>query len=215
VAASGVVALDRPSGSERVLSVRTPVGSCDGLRCALGRLSPGQQVRIHVVVKPMRTGALRHQALVTSDHGAGGAAQMSHPVLVQVRMAQTHLAIAERAMHRTVLAGGAMTYLLSVRNAGHATAAGVTLCDAPSDAMTFVAVRGARFQDGRPCWTIPTLAPGAVTHRRVTVRFVGSAGGRVLNHDSARARNASRCEAVAAVHVTARRSVRGSEGVTG
>ncbi len=93
------------------------------------------------------------------------------------------LTIAKRASQRTVMAGRSVRFTIVVRNRGAEAARGTVVCDAPGAGLTVTSVpRGARLREGRLCWRLGTLRPGAQRVVRVTMRTLRSVPARRVSN---------------------------------
>jgi large repetitive protein len=210
--------LDTLSRALDVRSVRPSSGRCtrDGGRiaCTLGTLAPDASATIAVTVVPTEPGALRNTASTEVGEGADvNPANNRDAVDVRVRAPRASWTLAKRADRRAVRGGKGVSFALSLR-VGTRAVADAVVCDRLPDGLAFVRVPGARFREGRACWSFDYLAPGARRTLHVTARAErGFAVRRVRNIATAAARNAPRRTAAATVRIEPALGAAG--GVTG
>jgi uncharacterized repeat protein (TIGR01451 family) len=211
--ATGVTAVDQPSGPAGIGSVVSSQGTCDGLRCDLGTLAPGAHATIRVVMTPRQAGTFENHVAAISDQGDRQVANNVHVASVHVTSRRTAFKLSKRAAHRTARAGTTMRYTITAKNTGGHAAANVRVCDAPGSQLTFVRARGARFSKGRACWTIGYWRAGQSRRFHVKARLAGDAHGKVVNRGTLTADNAAAARARAIVRAGATGGRGG--GVTG
>jgi hypothetical protein len=105
-----------------------------------------------------------------------------------------------------------------VANPGRTAAAGVIVCDVLPASLVWVSMPGARFREGRACWTIGLLRAGQGRTLRVSARLIrGARAHRLVNVATATSGNATaqRASAVATVAPGERNRNRRDGGVTG
>jgi len=214
--ATAIAITDRPASRLRFVAVSVHPGHCSRgrtVRCTLTSLAAHGQMRITVTVVPRAGGAVVNSARVTAAtldrNPSNNIARARGSIL-----GRTRLAVTKTADHASVASGGLVSYHITVRNAGRAAAAGVTVCDLPSQGLALVRFHGARLRDGAACWSIRRLAVGR--HRSVAVlaRATSTGSGRrITNAVIARGANLSAARATAMVHVLPTRSR--PESVTG
>jgi uncharacterized repeat protein (TIGR01451 family) len=163
---------------------------------------------------PTATGRVRNTASAAVGEGADvNPANNADGVDVRVRAPRASWTLAKRADRGAVRGGDTVSFALTLRVGARAVAA-AQVCDRLPDGLAFVRVSGARFRDGRACWSFDYLAPHARRTLRVTARadraFVVR---RVRNEATAAARNAPRRTAAATVRIDPAFGAAG--GVTG
>ena len=159
-------------------------------------------------------GAFENSVAVSSADGDRDVADNHDLAGVRVASARTKLSLRKSVDRKTVRAGRTVWFTITARNVGDEAAANVRVCDSPSFNTTFVSAKGARFSDGRPCWTIPMLEPGARVSYRVKVRVSGTTRKSARTKATVTASNAPSRRATKAVLVVAR-DVAARPGVTG
>jgi uncharacterized repeat protein (TIGR01451 family) len=115
-------------------------------------------------------------------------------------------------------AGQRISYRIRVANPGRTAAAGVIVCDVLPASLVWVSLPGARFREGRACWTIGLLRAGQGRTLRVSARLIrGARAPRLVNVATATSGNATaqRASAVATVAPGERNRNRRDGGVTG
>ena len=90
------------------------------------------------------------------------------PVPVVPAQETTRLTLRKTASRSRAASGTTITFRITVRNRGTATALRVRVCDRLPSGLTFVSARGARLNGRQACWTIARL--GARASRTLTLR---------------------------------------------
>lgn len=211
-----VVVTDRLPSRLKLTGVRSEVGRCtrrgNRLRCVLGTMREGQQVRITVTARAIRTGRSINQAVI-------GAAEDSNPDnnrdRVPVVVGKTTLGLT-KAVNRTVLqAGQTATYTIRVTNPTRVALRNVRTCDDLPSGLSFVSASpNGRMIRGRYCWTERILGPRASKTYRVTVRALNGSLGTRVNRAVATSPDATTRRATRAVRVIGG-GVSPAGGVTG
>jgi large repetitive protein len=161
--------------SKRVAVVSASVhgGSCSKrtpLTCKLASIPSGGHATIKIVAKATSSGRLRNSAAVVSrTPDSNGHNDIAHAT-VNVKPGKAALRIEKTASRRTVSPGQALSFSITVRSLGPQPARSVEVCDQLGPGMTFIAVHGASFHGGNPCWTISSLAKGKLRRFVVKVR---------------------------------------------
>jgi large repetitive protein len=218
--AEDVHVVDTMSKAVEIDTVTTTKGECSEagttVECALGTLAAGEQERIRLVVTPTATGRIRNVASANSRGGPGVGADGDvdgdgQPDLdpsnnddsanVRVTAPTASWSLRKRASRGAVRGGETVRFRIAVRVDRRAIA-DARVCDRLPSGLVFVRAPGARFRDGRACWTLRYLAPGARRTLRIVARAErGFSVKRVRNVAVARARNASRRAAAARVRI--------------
>lgn len=203
-AAPGVVVTEDVDGPADVLSTQPSQGTCalgDPIRCDLGTIpAGGGQATVRVRVRPDARGVLSNQVTVTA--AATDPSPIGELPALRTRVAEgrARLRLRKTATVRRARPGQVVGYRIALRSTGAATARVLRVCDRPPPGLTLISARGTRVRDGRACWSIPELAPGATRILRVNAR-VASLGGGLRNLARAQARNALALTAAAPLHV--------------
>jgi uncharacterized repeat protein (TIGR01451 family) len=189
--AHDVVVIDAKKGPPRTLtSVAGGGAKCNRklpLRCTLRTLKAAHRVTIRVAVRPTGLGQLRNTASVKAPGADPHGANNRHTVRTRVRAGHAVLRLTKRADRRRVTAGETVRYRISVRNASHADALGVRVCDEPPASMSIRSAPHARVARGQACWTIAGLPAGHARTFMVRARvYRAAAGGPAANSASAR-----------------------------
>lgn len=171
-AAQSVKVTDPVPAPLKYVSSETSSGTCaeaDGtVNCALGTVAPGAVVTVTVVANvPSGTqpNGLENKATVTSPT-PDPVDENNTATYTLMTGAQANITITKTASPDPVVAGKAITYRLTVRNAGPSDAQGVRVVDGVPDAVTDVsatATGGATctVASGTVRCLAPTLAAGA------------------------------------------------------
>jgi uncharacterized repeat protein (TIGR01451 family) len=209
------------------------VVSGQAIRCTIETLPSGGRLEISLRVK-IRSGgeSIVNQASVVSstsdpdgrDNAASWRVSLEDekPRRPSVALAKgkgkASLAVTKTALvKRPVKSGEVFGYRIAVRNTGKVAAVAVVVCDVPSRRLVFVSAPGATFSNGRACWRIGSLAPGAKRTAHVRTRLDSNTKrGTVRNDAVASGKNTGK----AAVKDTVKVQVRGVKagrpgGVTG
>ena len=191
--AEEVVVTDRLPSRLKLGAVRSEVGSCatsgNTLRCALGTLAEGQQVKITVTARTVKTGRSVNSAVI-------GAREDSNPRnnrdAVPVVVGKVNLGLTKTVNRKVLRAGQRATFTIKVRNPSSATLRNVRTCDDLPAGLAFVkATPKAKVSKGRYCWTAKVLEPRQTKTYRITVRALNGAGGTKVNHAVATAPDAN------------------------
>ena len=171
VAATGVSLSGVASGSARGTTARVSQAACGPqppAGCDLGTLAPGERRTVAVTLTPERPGTLALAGTVRASQAETRSDNNDDSATVRVREGQTSLAVDVRAPAGVRAAGEEVPITLAVRNRGSRPAVGVSICGRLPRGIGVVRRGGARVRDGRLCWRIARLAPGA--RRTVRVR---------------------------------------------
>ncbi|MBE2317197.1 DUF11 domain-containing protein [Solirubrobacter sp. CPCC 204708] len=172
--ATAVKLVDTLPGSVEYASAALPGGKCAEragvVTCTLGALAPGATAQATVTVRPVRGGTVRNTATVSSAMADRDPANDRSTATVEVEEQPAALSIVKTAVTKGVVAaGGRIRLKIRVKNTSPHAAADVIVCDDPGT-TTYVKTAGARFRNGRACWTVGVLAAGASRTYTVTVR---------------------------------------------
>ena len=162
--ARDVVLADRPGRGLTVIGAQPSAGSCADLRCELGDLAAGATAEV-----VLRTRATRHGRRVNAAEVSTRTAQAPGAVLdarATARVRRAVVRLAKASSRGRVQPGGLVRFTLTARSRARATLTGVRVCDRLPAGLTFVAAKGARYRNGRACWTL-RLRAGQT--RRLTV----------------------------------------------
>lgn len=208
-----------PAGLEYV-SASMPGGACAAagpvITCKVSSLAAGGKKTGMVKARATSGGSITNTASVSAAHADAKQSDNHDVAAAYVRSsgAVLHL-VKQRLGHGPVEAGKTVKFRIRVSAGGKSGAVNTVVCDRLPAAMSFVAVKGAKFVKGEACWSIPMLAPGKSRSFVVEVRVdAGTAGGTLRNVATAKAENASKRSAAASVRVKSDGPGRGG-GVTG
>ncbi|MDW5593827.1 SdrD B-like domain-containing protein [Conexibacter stalactiti] len=189
----------------KLTGARTAVGNCttrgNRLRCSLGTLTEGQQVRITVRARAIKTGRAINNAVI-------GASEDSNPRnnrdSVPVVIPKVDLGLTKTVDRRVLRVGQTATYTITVTNPTKVALRSVRTCDDLPSGLAFVrASPRARLIRGQYCWTAKVLRAGQSTTYRMTVRALNTSGGSKVNHAVASAPDANARRAERAVQLVA------------
>ena len=210
--AKGVRVVDTMSRAVEVERVTTSQGRCASdpgeVRCVLGTLAPGQAATVAIVVTPTASGPLRNvaSASIPGRPDAGVVADIDpgnndDAANVRVTAPRAGWTLVKRASRKAVRGGDTLRFKMTVR-VGRRAVLGARVCDRLPAGLVFVRAPGARFRDGRACWTVRYLGAGARRTFTVVARAErGFEVRRVRNVAVAGARNAARRTAGARVRI--------------
>jgi len=128
------------------------------------------------------------------------------------------LTLTKVASRKVVSNGQVFTYTLRYKNTGTIAAIKPLLCDTLPAHLTIVKAPGAKFSQGRICWTQPSLAPKASKTITFTVRVdqnTPRSVKRIVNRATVKASNTNRANAQATVTLKHKAAPQPSGGVTG
>ncbi|WCB95409.1 hypothetical protein DSM104299_04152 [Baekduia alba] len=220
--ATGVVVTDTLPANLEYISASLPGGTCKAVdavvRCTVGTLPAGETRRATVTTRPIAPGPVRNTASVLSAAADARPVDNVSSTGTSVTAPRARLRLVKTTTRRSpVQVGQRVHYRLRVTNVSRQAAAGVVVCDTLPSGLVAISAPGAKFRDGRPCWTIAMLRAGHGRAFRLTARLSSSAtGGPVRNVATATARNAGSRRAAATVTAAAQqvKTARGG-GVTG
>jgi uncharacterized repeat protein (TIGR01451 family) len=208
-----------PSGLEYV-AAKVAGGKCAAkgsvVTCRLASLAAGAKRSATLKARATESGAIRNTASVGAEVADQKPADDRDSAVADIRAGSASLYLVKKRLgHGKVEAGDAVRFRIRVSNRGVGGAEDVVVCDRLPGAMSFVAVKAAKFLNGEACWTIAMLAPGGSRSFAVVTQVDGGTGaGTVRNVATAEADNAPSRSAAAPVRVKA--SGPGREGgVTG
>jgi uncharacterized repeat protein (TIGR01451 family) len=212
-----------------LIGARTPVGRCttrgDRVRCELGTLSEGQQVRVTITARAVRAGRTVNVGIVNvppPPTPPPGTPPPRDPTprnnrdTARVVVRRVNLGLTKTVNRRVLRAGQRTTFTIKVRNPSRRiTLRNVRTCDDLPAGLAFVkATPKAKLTKGRYCWTAKVLKPRQSKTYRITVRALNASGGTKVNHAVATAPNANTRRAKRAVTVIGG-AVSPAGGVTG
>lgn len=203
-AAPAVVVTDRVAGPAEILSARPSQGTCvvgdHTVRCELGTISAGGTATVRVRVRPDELGTLVNRVGVTS--GATDPTPVGELPALRARVAEgrgvLHLRKRERALRPSRPGGGLQDHAALDRGGQRPAPA---RCDRPPGGLVLISARGTRIRNGRACWSIRALAPGARRVLRLNARVVATAATGLRNTARVEARNAATRSAAAPLRV--------------
>jgi uncharacterized repeat protein (TIGR01451 family) len=178
---------DTFSKAVMLVSARVQGGSCSKhtpVVCKLASIANGHSAKIEIVAKPTSTGHLRNTAVVRSPTPDPNVHNDVAHATVNVQPGKASLSIKKTADRRTVGPGETLSFAITVRSLGPSPALTVKVCDQLGSGMTLIAVHGATFRHGTPCWTISSLAKGKQRRFVVKVRAPMVAGPRRLTNSA-------------------------------
>lgn len=207
-----------------LVSARTPVGTCasrgDRVRCELGALAEGQQVRVTITARAVRAGRTVNVGVVDVPPPPSETPRDPTPRdnrdTARVVVRRVNLGLTKTVDRRVLRAGQRATFTIKVRNPSRrVTLRNVRTCDDLPAGLAFVkATPKAKLTKGRYCWTAKSLKPGQSKTYRITVRALNAAGGTRVNRAVATARDANTRRAKRAVQIIGG-AVSPAGGVTG
>jgi uncharacterized repeat protein (TIGR01451 family) len=204
--AKDVLLTDTLSAALAVRRMTPSQGSCAhrGARvtCKVGTLAPGGEASVLLRVVPVRPGAISNTASVMST-AATDLVQAENVDVVGVKVSAPRATwrLTKRASRSSLRGGETVRFTIRIRTGGRAVAR-ATVCDRLPEGLVFVRVRGARFRNGRACWTLPYLGPRTTRTLYVTARAErGFITRSVRSQAVADARNAVRRAAGAQVRI--------------
>ena len=226
--ARGVVVTDSLPRQLTLIGARTPVGTCtsrgDDVRCELGTLAEGQQVRVIVTARAIATGRTVNVGVVDvppppdapREPTPDDPTPRDNRDTARVVVRRVNLGLTKTVNRRVLRAGQRATFTIKVRNpSGRVALRNVRTCDDLPAGLAFVkATPKAKLTKGRYCWTAKVLKPRQGKTYRITVRALNAAGGTKVNHAVATARDANTKRAKRAVRVMGG-GVSPAGGVTG
>lgn len=140
--ADDVVVTDTLPEQLQLTGARTSKGSCatsgNAVRCALGRLQPGQIETVTVTAVAHRSGTAINNAEISSP---GDRDPSDNRDRREVRIPEPDLSIVKTASAPTVRLGETVTYTLAARNNGPGLARGVVVTDRLPDELKLTGVR--------------------------------------------------------------------------
>lgn len=149
-----------------------------GFPCALGDLAPGATVAVDVTfdVDPSTTGDVTNTASVSSPTTDPNAANDSSSATTTIG-ADADLSIVKTVDNNAVQQGEAVTYTLSVSNAGPSDATNVVITDNLPQGQVLVSTSGC-FEDpsGAPTCSIGTVAAGSTVAVTLTAQVQRATG---------------------------------------
>lgn len=202
-AAPGVVLTQDVRGPADLISATPSQGTCtvgDTIRCELGAIPAGASASVRVRVRPETRGALESQVSVTAPVSDPTPVDELPVLSTRVREGRGRLRLRKIAGAGRARPGQVVGYRIALRSAGRAPARRIRVCDRPPAGLVLISARGTRVRDGRACWRIPALRPGASRVLRVNARVAASSGA-LANRATVSARNAGRRAAAAALRV--------------
>jgi len=203
-AATAVEVTDPMPEGVAIVKVAASQGSCTSaggvVSCKLGTLAAGATATVRVDARATEPGKARNVALVTADGKPDPKGDRVAGYSVDARTSG-RLSAVKRALRKSVVAGESVTFRLTVRAAG-AAVKNVKVCDLLPSGLVFDRARGAKFSDGRACWTVKALKPGRATTYTVVARTERDAGGTLVNRMTATAIGVATARSSASIRVT-------------
>jgi uncharacterized repeat protein (TIGR01451 family) len=196
--AADVKLIDVLNAPVKVKSVETTSGTCTKripIRCSLGRMGAGREIRISIVAKHVDRGCRQINAA-----GALGAGTDDRPrdnldgVSICVKKGRPELKISKRAGSSRARPGGVVAYRIGVKNKGDVAAHEVKTCDRLPEGQSVLRAPGAeRESQSKVCWTLERLEPGQRERFRIVTQIdLDAALEPQMNRASVRAANAPR-----------------------
>jgi uncharacterized repeat protein (TIGR01451 family) len=197
---------DTMSAPVRVERIETSQGSCSGassvVHCSLGKIQPGQTVRIVLYVTPLTTGTLVNTVTATSARSLTGSVVPGDLATVAVAAGDAPFTLTKIANRKSVRGGRKVAFKIRFTLSGSTAAVNMTVCDRLPAGLVFVKAPGASFNRGEACWNFAYLEPGATRTMRVVTRAErGVKVRKVRNVATASASNAAQHKASAKVKV--------------
>ncbi len=171
--------------------------------CHLDTLAAGAQGTAIVTTRPIAGGPVQNTASVQSAVADQKPADNVDAARASVSAPRARLSLAKTTARSAPLrAGQRIGYRIRVANPGRTAAAAVIVCDVLPASLVWVSTPGARFREGRACWTIGLLRAGQGRTLRVSARLIrGARGHRLVNVATATSENATMRHASAIVTV--------------
>ncbi|MBS1677348.1 MAG: DUF11 domain-containing protein [Actinobacteria bacterium] len=206
------------SGSARIVSVDSRAGHCavagTKVNCTVPSIPVGRVVHLTYSALAPAAGPLRSTVRAEAANGEKSPGNNTAARVVQVKDPQAHYSLAASASRGVVAGGEKVGFTITVSN-GPVAMADARICDRLPPELVFVEAPGARYVHGEACWTRTSLAARETLRLRLVARAVkGYKGRRARNVAMARAANAGRLNAAAAVWIMPSLGGRGG-GVTG
>ncbi len=129
--------------------------------CTLGTLAPGERRTATVRLTPARPGTLTLSGTVTAAQTESRTDNNDDRARIRVEEALTTLSLAVSVPDTTPAAGAVLPIAVTVRNRGPRPALGFTVCQRLPRGLGVARHGGATLRNGRACWRIARLAPGA------------------------------------------------------
>jgi uncharacterized repeat protein (TIGR01451 family) len=156
-------------GSVNFVDAGASQGTCANLNgtvvCELGALASGSHALVAILASPTQPGPITHVTTVADTSVDPDPANNTITHIVEARLA-ADLAVSVTASPEPVLAGAALTYAITVSNAGPADATQVVLTDLLPAGASFVSAEASEgtftVNDGQVRFELGELAAGAV-----------------------------------------------------
>ncbi|MCP9495272.1 MAG: SBBP repeat-containing protein [Pyrinomonadaceae bacterium MAG19_C2-C3] len=142
VTATGVTLIDTLPARATLVSAVSNQGTCfasaaNEVTCRLGNINANQTAQITIVIKPPVASDITNTARVTADESENN--QSDNTATVSTHVIYTDVSISNTTSHLRIEAGGSITYILTVRNAGPETIENLTVTNILPVETTFVA----------------------------------------------------------------------------
>ena len=158
-------------GSARGSTARVSQNGCGPqppTGCALGTLAPGERRTAIVRLTPVRPGTLTLSGTVTAAETESRTDNNDDRARIRVEEALTTVSLEVSVPADPVPAGTSVPIAVTVRNRGTRPALGFRVCQRLPRGLGVARRGGATLRDGRVCWRIDRLAPGARRTLRIT-----------------------------------------------
>ena len=158
-------------GSARGSTARVSQNGCGPqppAGCALGTLAPGERRTAVVRLTPARPGTLTLSGAVTAAQAESRTDNNGDAARIRIEEALTTVSLDVSVSADPVPAGTSLPIAVTVRNRGTRPALGLRVCQRLPRGLGLLRRGGATPRDGRICWRIDRLAPGARRTLRIT-----------------------------------------------
>ena len=205
--AKNVKVVDTLNGPVKVTSIEAESGKCAAqgstITCTIPSIPVGKTVNITYTVVAEAAGELKNTVSAQAANGEKAPGNNRAVKSVLAKAAKGTFALTKTASRKVVPGGKKVGFTISLRN-GATALTNAKICDRLPAALTFVKAAGARYVNGEACWTKKFVAANRTVKLHLTARAVKDyKSHQVRNVATARADNASRRSASAAVRIKA------------
>ena len=161
-------------GSARGTTARVSQTGCGPqppVGCALGTLAPSERRTAVVRLTPVRPGTLTLSGNVTAAQAETRTDNNDDRARIRIEEALTTVSLAVKVPDTTPAAGAVLPITVTVRNRGTRPALGFRVCQRLPRGLGLLRRGGSTLRDGRVCWRIDRLAPGARRTLRITAHL--------------------------------------------
>jgi uncharacterized repeat protein (TIGR01451 family)/fimbrial isopeptide formation D2 family protein len=205
--AKNVKVIDTLNGPVKVVSIEAGAGKCGAagstITCTIPSIPVGKTVHITYSVVAQAAGPLKNTVSAQAANGEKAPGNNRAVKSVRARVATANYTLSKTASKKVVAGGKTVGFTIALHN-GAVAMTDAKICDRLPSALTFVKAAGARYVNGEACWTEKFIAAHKTLKLHLTARAVkGYKSRRVRNVATARADNAGRRSASAAVRIKA------------